>query len=391
MNDVKRPPQALRAHAARDFYRGFMTKNVVKGAGGGARGVDYQDTEADFKDRLSREKGGVDDEAMQRVAAAATADQQQSERNASEVVLYDLVQNPTEKSNPVDAVQEDERRKKQKWSGPGAPPEKKEDEEAAPEEAELLGEAYDEAHEKHLLNSITKVLADPTEEHRVLGALVLQDPEQMRKTLGTPIRVAKHLLVLAGRLMERGQSRDQVVDYLAQTILKLGSEFGGRAFKDFSFNIGIGSIYPLEVHEKLVQVDDKFLATVKCRFTTSKRMLQGKVKETIVIEYPEELVITGFAVKGGSKHGYQLAPLKEKGKHGLRFFQPGEYRVLLTGIDPMGFERLEEIRVTITGESTVQASKPGAGAEGPRRFSPSMLRRRPPPTTTDDPDKKPES
>jgi hypothetical protein len=377
MSDVKRPPQALRAHAARDFYRGFMTKNLVKGAGGGARGVDYQDFEADFRDRQAREKSGVDQDTEQRVAAAESS-RQQAERDASEVVLVDAVQAPTEKHNPLNPIKGEEKRKKQQ---PGAQQDQESSQGEGAEEADtdLLGEAYDHAHEQHLLNSITKILADPTAEHRVFGALVLQDPEQMRKTLGTPIRVAKHLLVLAGRLMERGQTREQVVDYLAQTLLKLGPGFGGRAFKDFSHSIGIGSIYPLEVHEKLVQVDDKFLSTLKCRFTNGKRILQGKVKDVVVIEYPEDLVITGFAVKGGSRHGYQLAPLKEKGKHGLRFFHPGEYRVLLTGVDPMGFERLEEIRITVTGEAAVQPSKLGVTPEGPKRFAPSMLRRPPVP------------
>ncbi|MEW5854667.1 MAG: hypothetical protein AB2A00_38180, partial [Myxococcota bacterium] len=381
MSEIKKPLAggSLRAHAARDFHRGFQTKNLVKGAAGGARGVDYQDHDAEYLERRAKsveaqggatakaQEVGEQNAALKERMAQVQSATAQAERNPAEVVLTDLVQAPRDKVEVEDKPQDERRRPKLRPRQESEEPTDQPSAELAAPENELLVEPNSPAHEQHLLSSIAKVLQDPTAEHRVFGALVLQDPAQMRQSLGTPSRVAKHLLVLAGRLIERGQERPGVVEYLARTFLALGPEFGGRAFKDFSGSIGIGSIYPLEVREKIIEIDDRFLPTTKCRFTSGRRILQGRVKEMITIEYPEELRITSFAVKGGGRSGYQLAPLAEKGKYGLRLFQPGEYRLLLLGVDAMGFERMEELKVMVTAAEEPKPAAPAPQAGGLRR------------------------
>lgn len=375
MSDVKRPLANgfMHAHAARDFHRGFATKNVVKGAGGGARGVDFQDTEADFKERLEK-AGPATSTGMQDKDAASSADDAQSATQAAmsqaaqdaanaEAVVVDAQLQRDKIETPQEIKDEEKKRKKLILKDDDHREEQAEI--AALPDEEITGEPEGDAQRAQMLHNIQRLLQDPTQERRAFGAFVLTEPELMRKTLGTPVRVAKHLLVLSSRMLkEKQQERGHVVDYLAGTFVALGPDFGRRAFKDFSANIGIGSIYPLEVHEKLILVQDNFLPTTKCRFTSGKRMLTTKVKVPIVLEYPEDIRITEFAVKGGSKSGYQLAPMKEKGKYGLKLFEVGEFRVLMLGIDTMGFQRLEEIRITVEPNPALGLPKPS----GPKRY-----------------------
>ncbi|MBI5497979.1 MAG: hypothetical protein HY904_23450 [Deltaproteobacteria bacterium] len=384
MTDIKRPPPSpsaggLHGHAKRDFFRGAMTKHLVKGAAGGARGVDYQDFEAENRERAANAPRTASATGPDAVGAAdgdggGGRQQQQQAQGTSDFINYDAVQAPVVKDGTPAALKEEEKKKKKLQQQQHDPDKEGSGEDAEAGGVDVLAEPNGALHHQQILSSIARLLADPNTERQVYGAFLLMDPEQMKKTLGTPIRVAKHLLVLADRMVQRGQPRTDVLDYVAGTFLKLGPEFGKRAFSDYSRNIGIGSIYPLEVREKLVLADDKFLPTLKCRFTSSKRMLAGKVKETIVLQYPDDVTITEFAVKGGTRKGYQLVPMKEKGKHGLRFFEPGPYQVLIMSTDPMGFERMEEIRVEVTGV----VEKPAAANPGvPRptaRFSFDRLR-----------------
>lgn len=367
MSEIKRPPPALRSHAARDFHRGFMTKNLVKGAAGGARGVDFQDPEADFKERLekagpTKEGGGADAAQVDREAAAAQAQAASQAAANAELQAQQEAQLPKDRVETQHHTPDEERKKKKLVLNPDDPSQDHREKTEVPDE-ELLADADSEEDRAQKLETITRLLHDATQERRVFGALVLQDPETMRKVLGSPIRVAKHLLVLAGRLLEQGKPRAETVEYVAKTFLTLGGEFGRRAFRDFSGSIGIGAVYPLEVHERLVLLDDNFLPTVKCRFTSGKRILTGKVKEAMVLEYPEDMRITAFAIKGGGRVGYQLAPLREPGRYGLRMFMPGEFRVLVMGVDSMGFERLEEIRLQVTGDAPVVAAPAAVAAK----------------------------
>jgi hypothetical protein len=379
MSEMKPKPVNANEHMVRDFMRGFQTKNVVKGAGGGALGVDYQDADAEFMERLKnaagvKAKGGASGGGAEgerpppAVNSGMTQQVEQQIRNdllMAEIAAHNLNISATTVQHTQQALQhKDDEKKKRKPTAenPTDDPENPEDQaeaESAGADVDVLAIPNDEAHQRLILDNIAKILRDPGAERRVFGALALTEPEHMRKTLGTPVRVAKHLLVLAGRMIEKGHERTAVVEYLAGVFLALGGDFGRRAYKDFAGGIGIGAVYPLEVAEKLIALDDKFLPILKCRFTSGKRWLQGKVKEALPIEYPEDLIITGFALKGGGKPGYQLVPRKEKGKHGLRVFEAGEFKLLLMGVDPMGFERLEELKVTITGQPT---ASPPAGA-----------------------------
>jgi hypothetical protein len=387
MADVKQPrfvaPDHRTAHSLRDFQRGFQTKNMVKGAAGGARGVDFQDHEAEFMDRVKDGKAaavggagggsGAGAESRAEVLAQQVAAAQAQSSDTSAVVPTDVVQPQFVQRQDKVEVKEDP--KKRKFTGS-----EQRKEEDQPDESQLE-ELFDSvptgaAEREHLQKVIERLLQDPMHERRAFGALFLTQPEDIKRVMGTPVRAAKHLLMLASRMVAHQRPREEVVNYLAETFIAFGHEFGRRAFKDFSVNVGIGSVYPLEVRERCVAINEDFLpTTTRVRFTSSKRWLQGKIKETLVLEYPEELVITEFAVKGGTRPGYQLVPMKQKGKHGLRFFVPGEYLVLLLCQDALGFERLEQVKVTVEG--VVDQPK---SAVAPRKFS--WTPRKPPPTST---------
>lgn len=359
MSDVKHTPGGRHAHSLRDFNRGFQTKNVVKGAGGGARGVDFQDTAGEFLDRINNPGNATEGdpqqssrpkaphaEALQQVAATKAA-ASSAAVDPSLVVPVDTVQVQMAAQASKAEIKDDP--KKQKFTG-----EQRRDDEPLPtdEEIEALLEEEPagenaEAAREHTLSVIARLLADPMTERKAFGAVALTNAEEIKSLMGTPVRCAKHLLVLAGRMLKRGQPREDVLNYLASTFVAFGEDFGRRAFKDYSQNIGIGLVYPLEVRERLVLAHEDFLTTLKCRFTSGRRMLSGRARDVIILEYPEDLMITEFAVKGGSRAGYQLAPMKAKNKHGLRLFEAGEYRVLLMGVDAHGFERMEEIRITV--------------------------------------------
>ncbi len=381
MSDVKRNngPAGLHAHAKRDYFRGYQTKNMIKGAGGGARGVDFQDFEAENKDKDANTPKSGQQQQAQGSRKKSTAEHKQ-EQHAGGAIPENIIAEmlASQQQQKVDAAVNEisdrdpdhQKKKQQQQQQHQEQPEQDTPQTTKPEETWQapapaanvdVAPANDPVHHQAVLSSIAKMLADPNLERQVYGAFSMTQPEHMKKTLGTPVRVAKHLLVLSSRMLEKGDPRPGVVEYLAGTFLALGPEFGRRAFKDFSVNIGIGSIYPLEVREKLIALNEGFLPTMKCRFTASKRVLQAKVKQAIVLEYPEDMIIKEFAVKGGTRQGYQLAPLKEKGKHGLRFFVPGTFAVLLLGTDAMGMERLEEIKVEVAADAAAVAA-PAAAA-----------------------------
>jgi len=379
MADVRAPgAQGLHGHALRDFYRGAQTKNLIKGADGGARGVDFQDLEGENKDKEANKaaKGGAQGSATRRRSPAQERAQEGGQ--TPENILQEMLaanQQAKVDSTVQEVESQDQKDKKRKHPQPHQPTEDPESEEgpASTDGAtvELLQEPSDDAHQASILSSISRLLADPSTERKAFGALALTNPELIKKTLGSPVRVAKHLLVLSSRMVEQGRPRDDVLGYLTSTFLALGTDFGKRTFKDFSVNIGIGTFYPLEIRERLLLANEDFLPTIKCRFTSSRRLMAAKVKETIVLEYPEDMTITEFAVKGGTRKGYVLAPLKEKGKHGLRFFVPGEYKVLIMGHDPRGIERMEEIKIDVAA-ADVAAPPPVAKAPTaaqPARFS----------------------
>lgn len=384
MAEMKPPgAQGLHGHALRDFYRGAMTKNLVKGADGGARGVDFQDLEGENKDKeANKAKGGSAQSSASKRRSPAQEKQAQESGATPENILQEMLaanQLAKTESTVQEVESQDQRQQKKKSVTQQAREDSQQHQDDADPAAtdgatsELMADPTDAAHQASILQSIAKLLADPTTERRAFGAMALTDPELMKKTLGSPVRVAKHLLVLSSRMVEQGRPREDVLNYLTQTFLALGTDFGKRAFKDFSVNIGIGTFYPLEIRERLLLADDDFLPTIKCRFTSTRRMLATKVKEMVVLEYPEDMTLTEFAVKGGTRNGYVLAPLKEKGKHGLRFFEPGEYKVLLMGHDAMGIERMEEIKVDVTGASTARPAP--VEAKAPAKFSFDRLKR----------------
>jgi hypothetical protein len=386
MSDIKQPrfvaPDQRGANALRDFVRGMQTKNMVKGAGGGALGVDYQDSEAEYAARKANtpveSKSGQHKHhrAFKEMQAANQQLQAKDSSDPAQVVSQDAQISPAQRpQTPLD-IREDDPRKKHKFSGGN----RHDDEELPSEDRldDLLSQdlsTMELAERDYLLHILEKLLQDPTTERKAYGALALTQPDDIKKLMGTPVRCAKHLLILAGNFIKNGAPREDVLTYLAEVFMAFGTDFGRRAFKDFSINVGIGAVYPLEVRERCLSLKEDFLpTTTRARFTTTKRWLQGKIKETIVLEYPADLILTEFAVKGGTRNGYQMLPLKEPGQYGLRFFIPGEYQLLLLCQDPLGFERLEQIRVTVEGQVAAIKTTPTQRAFSwkPRKSAPSQ-------------------
>jgi hypothetical protein len=194
---------------------------------------------------------------------------------------------------------------------------------------------------------------------RIYGTLRLLDPADMRAGLGTPLRVARHLRVVADRMLASGQfSRDEVLQYLTGCFVNLGRDFGGSALRSFAFSVGISAIYPLEVIAHATKVIPEFLPrTTLAPFVTGRKRRRLKAGKVSTLSCDPAIKITGFALKGGGEPGYQFAPRQQPGEFALCVLTPGYYTLLLMGLDAYGLERVQELRLAV--EDAVTGAVPG--------------------------------
>ncbi|MFH1809455.1 MAG: hypothetical protein ABIJ09_11970 [Pseudomonadota bacterium] len=373
------------SHADRDLRRGFMTKHMIKGAAGGIRGADYLDHEAEFLDRrdsaasvnlrASDQERALAEKLMKLAAQGGAPAQAQTVKAMSstvsaaivdavdtrQVVNVSAARAENERATPKEKL-EDERVKRKLLLRDPEPVdddfEDDEDEAAGEDDIEWVGPFADEGVDAALaassLEQISRLIDDPEAEMRVYGTLRLLDPADMRAGLGSPLRVARHLRVIADRMLQSGQfSRDEVLQYLTGCFVNLGHEFGGSALRSFAFNVGISQIYPLEVLAHASRVLPDFLPrTTLAPFITGRKRRRLKAGKVATLTCDPSIKITGFALKGGGEPGYQFAPRSDPGEFALCVLTPGYFTLLLMGLDVHGLERIQEIRLAVEDQVT---------------------------------------
>ncbi len=381
----KGPPVRDGNHAARDFQRGLQTKNIVKGAAGGARGVDYQDHDAEY---LERRDSSAAQNAKQSRLTAKTQQSQQKEQlravqkeqaaNAAGPAAgtpsapddqFDprkvVNQNALQKETPEQKKQrlEAERIKKKILDpsldddddDPGdddeaaAPDDERSEDSADPGEPAVFSDArVDRLLRKASADVVARLLDDPEVELRLYGTLAVRDGEGMRAAFKTPLRVARHLNVLARRISDGDEGRAAAVHAVADAILALGSGFGRRVLSSFQTGVGIGEIYPLEVMEDIALRSPHFLPHLRLTRFLSDDALASRAGEPLLVRCDPALKITAFALKGGGQPGYAFEPGQEPGCFSLLIDSAGRYRLLLLGVDASKNESLQEVRVHVS-------------------------------------------
>lgn len=383
-------------HSFRDFARGFQTKNLVKGMNGGTRGVDFQDDNAEAIERFERAAAERSSSARAgAVTAVADVGGGDSFDNVDAAPDFSLVVpdvGAQEKSEDTRRRRLEAERIKKKikraWDDQDeeADPDEDEedDEDAAPEDvpddapdSPFATRVIDRALRRAQADVIEQLLQDPSVELRVYGTLRLQQPEEMRRALGTPLRVARHLNVLARRLLTLdGARRPTVVAYLASCMRALGPGFGQSVLSSFSAGVGIGEVYPLEVIDSLLLMDPHFVPNLsRGAFLTSSPRVELFEGVAGLVQAPPDMKVTAFALKGGGNVGYEFFPATEPGAFHLLLDTAGRYRLLLRGVHADKRELLQEIRVNVRPERRATSRDVPVPAEAPAPAAPDRYAR----------------
>ena len=370
------------AHAKRDFVRGLQTKNIVKGAAGGIRGVDYQDRQAEYLERRDgaaavnlragdKETEQANELMRQAVNGQAQSTETKSSSKTSQALAKDGMDarqavNVTsseakqEKINPKTLAKDEKIKRKLLLADDEDEQEENDEEEELDQEEDIewVGPFADPDVDKILRKSsnaqILRLIQDPEVEMRIYGTLRLLDPQDMRKALSTPLRVARHLRVVADRMLDAGEfERDEVVHYLAGSLINLGKDFGGPALRAFANSVGISSIYPLEVIQQVAEIAPSYLPKLTLApFITGRKTRTVKAGKTFELRCDPDLRITGLALEGGGMPGYQFAPRADPGLFAFNILSPGRFCFLLQGLDKYGFERIQRYFINVKDPQT---------------------------------------
>ncbi|MCK6551479.1 hypothetical protein L6R52_36925 [Myxococcota bacterium] len=185
-----------------------------------------------------------------------------------------------------------------------------------------------------------------------LGDQQLTDPNEMKRLLGPSARFAQHAMLLAEERLKEGATRDEAVAFLASLYLGVADRaYANKALREFGCGTGIIDLYPLEVMAHLLEHVPSFFTSVsKGRFFAAPKTgsFKGRTGEPIVLKYPAELRIRGFALKGGAKPGYVFEPVDPPGTYHLTFRTPGHFTVMVSAIAKNGAVMIEELDVDVT-------------------------------------------
>lgn len=184
-----------------------------------------------------------------------------------------------------------------------------------------------------------------------LGDQALTDPNEMKRALGPSARFAQHAMLLAEERLKTGIPRDEAVAFLASLYLGVGDRaYANKALREFGCGTGIIDLYPLEVMQHLLEhVPGFFSSVTKGHFFRAPKTgsYKGRTGEPIVLQYPADLRIRGFALKGGAKPGYVFEPIDPPGTYHLTFNTPGRFTVMVSAIAKNGAVMIEELDVEV--------------------------------------------
>jgi hypothetical protein len=269
----------------------------------------------------------VDSKYMADFHALNAAEEAAGQRGAVNTNFKKGPEGPAEKVKTKDPllsqVSLDEERKRDRRRRPDQDPEQAEAQDAAESAAQKLGLA----DSKHRLFE--------EEQADRMGDPELSDPREMRRILGPSARFAQHAMLLAEKLRSEGKTRQEALQYLASLYLNCGdAAYANKALREFGPATGIVDLYPLELVDHLLEAHPGFLNKTSrgSFFVKAPRVVSGVVGQPIRLEYPEELKMRGFAVKGGGVIGYRYEPVDPPGTHLLTFDSAGTFELLVSAL-----------------------------------------------------------
>ena len=249
----------------------------------------------------------------------------------------------------VDAVSLDEERKRGK-RGP--------EEESDQQDSESTGEVA--AKSLGIDDGRMRLFEDGPED--ALGHLELTDPNEMQRQLGPSGRFAQHAMLLAEARQKEGASRETALEYLAQLYLRCRDRaYANKALRDFGPATGIIDLYPLELVDLLLERHPTMLSKVSrgTIFTpTAETTYKGTARQPMLLQYPPELKLRGFAVKGGHHIGYTLEPADSPGTYQLTIDTPGKFTLLFSAIAGGGQLVVETARALIAENPEAEEGQP---------------------------------
>ena len=370
-----------------------LTRRTVKGAAGGLKGVHYEDDRRpDASTKLSPEASRIQKfkneqiRADRRVAAAAAralahAPAAETEKTSppkeeQEMILddEDAMSRDTKarkKRRPVVArdrftVDKDapDRRRKVRWDlllEDDADDEP--DEESAEIDLGAIADAVFGGRGRRFSND---------DEQSYPGAPGLLMPDEIQAAFGSPFDYAKHCMLLAETFAQStGALREEAVRYLAALFLGLSDRrFGRRALLAWGPDTGILDVYPLEVIEHVLETQPEFLPRVRFGRWIAPELGEAPQSELTVaadlplfLTVPEDVMVRGFAIKGGDRPGYCFEPGPDLATYALSLGSPGRYRLLMSARTPQGDTLVDRLQVRVLGPPAPARPRPARNPE----------------------------
>ncbi len=350
-----------------------LTRRTVAGAGGGLKGVDYEDDRRPEAHEEAARRGarpgpheptpgaalasagslgasGTDKDALGVVGAERRADEDEVKPRAPE--------RRKAKFQFKDDLTIDK-------DGPDRRPKRRSEKESSEDEDESSSEAIEwtDGVESGGPPVSRAHLFQETPEGPEPGDPRLFDPIAAREQLGTPLAFAKHVMILGEALRRStGATRAEAVDYLGRMFVASGDvNFGRNALKSFGPASGILDVYPLEVVEHVLEHYPGFLPKIAFGRFFSKdgaplRPIEARAGERVVLEYADELKVRGFALRGGGRPGYTFEPGERAGSYHLTFASGGRFSCLVSAVSRTGHTVVERIEVLVHGPRAADPS-----------------------------------
>ncbi|MEM7678323.1 MAG: glycosyltransferase, partial [Myxococcota bacterium] len=199
------------------------------------------------------------------------------------------------------------------------------------------------------------------------GAPGLLNPEDIRTVFPAPLDYAKHCMLLVETFAQTtGAFRDEVVEYAASLFTGLSDpRFGRRSLLSWGPDTGIIGVYPLEVVEHVLLTLPAFLPRVRFgRWIALELGDVPKFELTVTPDLPLILTVTGdilvrgFAVKGGGQPGYCFEPGPEPQTYALTLTTPGHYELLMSARTTDGDTIVDRLLVRVLGDAELAPSLP---------------------------------
>ncbi|MEO1334730.1 MAG: hypothetical protein AAFV29_03770 [Myxococcota bacterium] len=360
-----------------------LTRRTVAGAAGGMKGVDYEDDrridpsakagpEAERIQkaklellRLARNEAA----AAHRAAGASTAFTEEvsplaAPKEEQEMILDD--EDATTRDNKAKqkrrvvsrdrfTVDKDapDRRRRVRWDL------LLEDEEEDEDFGEETGEISLDPIAESVYGAPRAHLFEP-EVRPAPGVPGLLRPEDIRTVFPAPLDYAKHCMLLVETFAQTtGAFRHEVVEYAASLFTGLSDpRFGRRALLAWGPDSGIINLYPLEVVEHILLTCPTFLPRVRFgRWLALELGDDPKFELTVHpdlplnLTVPGDILVRGFAIKGGYQPGYCFEPGPSLETYALSLTTPGLYDLLMSARTNEGDTLVDRLLVRVVGQS----------------------------------------